>query len=242
MHDPARPSWILSLRKLLGRIRRRLFPPKSTFQAEAYSQEGEDLILQRIFAGKTDGFYADIGAHHPKRFSNTYLFYRQGWSGINVDAMPGSMDPFRRERPRDCNIEAAVGLDGGTTRTFWVFNEPALNTFDEALARTKEGGPHGHAIIGKHEIPTRTLQDIFHSYLPAGKTLDFLTIDVEGLDLEVLQSNDWERYRPHYVLVECTGTSLERLRDDDSFKFLSAKHYQVFAKTVNTVIFADGTI
>ena len=240
MTDPAPKNPLVRLRRFLGRIRRRLFVsvPPGVYTL-AYSQEGEDLILQRIFLGQTTGFYADVGAHHPTRFSNTYLFYRQGWSGINIDAMPGSMDGFRRERPRDLNIEAAVGRDTGTTRTFWVFNEPALNTFDEALARSREGGPHHHAIVGRHEVPTRALHEIFAAHLPAGTRLDFLSVDVEGLDLEVLQSNDWDRYRPAYVLAECTGVSFTELQRDPVFEFLAGMKYEIFAKTVNTVIFRD---
>src|SRR5690242_3324544 len=65
---------------------------------KSYSQEGEDRILHSIFETVADGFYVDIGAHHPKRFSNTYLFYQRGWRGINVDAMPGSMVRFKRVR------------------------------------------------------------------------------------------------------------------------------------------------
>ena len=58
---------------------------------KSYAQEGEDLILYRMIYGKIDkGFYVDVGAHHPKRFSNTYFFYRKGWRGINVEPMPGS--------------------------------------------------------------------------------------------------------------------------------------------------------
>ena len=74
----------------------------------SYSQEGEDRILQRLFENQTPGFYVDIGAHHPRRFSNTYIFYKQGWRGINVDATPGSMFLFRVFRKRDINLEIAV--------------------------------------------------------------------------------------------------------------------------------------
>ena len=237
MIEAPRQNLLTSLRRLLGRARRRLFPRPPTFHTEAYSQEGEDLILQRIFADKPNGFYVDVGAHHPMRFSNTFLFYKRGWSGLNIDAMPGSMAPFRSLRPRDHNIEAAIGQDSGTTRTFWVFNEPALNTFDEALARSKEGGPHGHAIVGKHEVPIRSLRDLFAQYLPANTAIDFLTVDVEGLDLEVLQSNDWERHRPGYVLAECTGVPLADLDEDPVYRFLAGKGYELFAKTINTAVF-----
>ena len=83
------------------------------FATKSYSQEGEDLLLRRIFEHQKNGFYVDVGAHHPFRFSNTYLLYKCGWRGINIDAMPGSMRLFRRFRARDINIECGVGLGGG---------------------------------------------------------------------------------------------------------------------------------
>jgi len=78
------------------------------YALKSYSQEGEDMILRRLFENQERGLYVDIGAYHPKKFSNTYFFYRAGWIGINVDAMPGSMKKFRSRRPRDINIEAAI--------------------------------------------------------------------------------------------------------------------------------------
>ena len=74
----------------------------------AYSQEGEDLILHRVFENQNTGFYVDVGAHHPVRFSNTYFFYLRGWSGINIDAAPGSIRKFAWKRRRDLNLEAAL--------------------------------------------------------------------------------------------------------------------------------------
>src|SRR5690554_6253894 len=78
------------------------------FSRKSYSQEGEDILLEKLFEGKNDGFYVDVGAHHPRRFSNTYLLYRRGWRGINIDAMPGSMAEFRRLRGRDINLEIPI--------------------------------------------------------------------------------------------------------------------------------------
>jgi hypothetical protein len=74
----------------------------------SYAQEGEDMVLRRIFEDQPLGFYVDVGAHHPVRFSTTYFFYRRGCRGINIDATPGSMDAFRRLRPRDINLEVAI--------------------------------------------------------------------------------------------------------------------------------------
>jgi hypothetical protein len=77
-----------SLRKLLG------YQEPEPYLNQSYSQEGEDMVLYRTFETVKEGFYVDVGAHHPDRFSNTYKFYKQGWRGINIDAMPGGMDPF----------------------------------------------------------------------------------------------------------------------------------------------------
>ena len=102
------------------------------YAIKSYSQEGTDMILRRILGNVENGFYVDVGAHHPKRFSNTFYFYKKGLSGINIDAMPGSMKLFKKARPRDINIEAAVSNEKKEL-TFYVFNELALNTFDSKL-------------------------------------------------------------------------------------------------------------
>jgi FkbM family methyltransferase len=202
----------------------------------SYSQEGEDMILRRIFEEQKCGFYVDVGAHHPRRFSNTYFFYKLGWSGINIDAMPGSMRGFSRLRPRDINIECAIGNTKQLARYF-VFNEPAFNSFDEKLSRGRNTGPYH--IVQELIIPIRPLREILKEHIPYGQAVDFLTIDVEGMDLEVLLSNDWQAYRPRYILVECFNLSLYKPIEDPIYNFLSAKNYHLFAKTVHTAIFRD---
>jgi len=100
------------------------------------------MILRCLFASKFDGFYVDVGVHHPMRFSNTFLFYKRGWSGANTDATPGSMKPFRKWRPRDINIEAAIGKER-TTMNFFEFADPAMNSFSEdfSVIRNSEQSP-----------------------------------------------------------------------------------------------------
>ncbi len=204
---------------------------------ESYAQEGEDLILQRLLDNQGQGFYVDVGAHHPKRFSNTYLLYKRGWSGINIDATPGSMRAFGRQRPRDINLEIAVA-NNPATLTFYIFDDPALNTFDEALAHDRNATT-AFRIVDQKRIPTRRLRDILAEYLPADRSIDVLSIDAEGFDFDVLQSNDWEKFRPRYVLVECLELTGWQSAADPVYQWMGEMEYIPVAKTVNTTIFQD---
>jgi len=131
-----------------------------------YSQEGEDLILDRLLEHRAEGFYVDVGAHHPVRFSNTYLFYRRGWRGINIDAMPGSMRKFERVRPHDINIECGVADNTGRL-TYYRFDEPALNTFDATEAQLKNKPPY--RLLDTLEVSVERLDSLLERHLPAGR-------------------------------------------------------------------------
>lgn len=203
----------------------------------SFSQEGEDLVLARLFGNQTkSGFFVDIGAHHPVRYSNTYYFYRRGWTGLNVDALPGTEKLFRRMRPRDVTVECGIGAKEGAL-TYFVFNEPALNTFSEQEAEKKNHPPY--RIINKVQLPIITLAQLLDRHLPKGKMIDFMTVDVEGLDHEVIASNDWNRYRPKVLLVELLDTRLEDLSNHPTAQLLQEQRYRVYAKTYNTFFFVD---
>lgn len=201
----------------------------------SYSQEGEDLVLSRFFNGKANGFYVDIGAHHPYRFSNTALFYKAGWRGINVDPLPGTKRKFDHARSRDINLEMGVSLQSGQI-PYFSFAEPALNSFDVELSRRRELA--GHRLIGVINIETKPLSKILHDYLPSGTAIDFLSVDVEGYDNQVIESNDWAAFRPKMVLVECLGGhDLQALCQTSTAKYLIGLGYLIVAKTYNTVFF-----
>jgi len=211
------------------------------YSLESYSQEGEDRILARIFEKHGKGFYVDVGALHPRRFSNTYYFYKRGWSGINIDATPGSMIAFNRERTRDINVEKAIGKEA-KEMTFFIYNEPALNTFDKELVLSREKRKNYHAanyVIEERNIRTTTLAQVLKENMPEGQKINFLSVDVEGLDLEVLQSNDWRLLRPEYILIEVLQKDFEEILQDPVYKYLDECGYKVLAKTVNTLIFED---
>lgn len=206
------------------------------YAIKSYSQEGEDMILRRIFENVENGFYVDVGAHHPKRFSNTFYFYKKGWSGINIDAMPGSMSLFNKIRPRDINIEAAVSNEKEEV-IFYIFNEVALNTFDSKLVLERTN--NDYYVVKKQKIVTKELKEILWNILPKNKKIHFMSIDVEGFDLKVVQSNNWELFRPEYLLVEHYGSNMNEIQNSDLYKFIIGKNYELYAKSVLTVFFKD---
>ena len=199
-----------------------------------YSQEGEDILLRRIFGDQIKGFYVDVGAHHPKRFSNTCYFYDRGWEGINIDALPGSMKVFQKFRPRDTNLEIAIS-EKEQNLTYYMFNEPALNGFSKSISDERKNEQyHIEATIN---VPSFPLSKILDTYLPSGQIINFLSVDVEGLDLKVLASNDWDKYRPKIILVEVLENSLNTIVNDPVYKYLIDQKYILFAKLVHTCIF-----
>lgn len=207
-----------------------LFPQRS------YAQNGEDLVLDRLLGYRNNGFYVDVGAHHPRRFSNTFLFYRRGWCGINIDAMPGSMRAFKRSRPKDINIESGVAREEGVL-TYHQFNEPALNTFDALEARVKNNPPY--RIIKKINIKVERLDSLLESHLLMGRNIDFLSVDAEGMDEDVLRSNNWEKFRPSFVLAETLRSNLLNLSECPVVSFMLSKNYIPVSKVYDTVIFSE---
>ena len=176
----------------------------------------------------------DVGAHHPVRFSNTYLFYKRGWRGINIDAMPGSMKKFHKVRPRDINIERGVAGSAGKLM-YHRFNEPALNTFDAAEAAHKNKLPY--QLVDTVEVSVERLDALLARHLPVGQQIDFLSVDVEGKDEEVLRSNDWSRFRPRIILAETLRTEMLQLGDCPVVRFLRTVGYAPVSKAYNTSFF-----
>jgi len=198
-----------------------------------YSQEGEDIILERLFGSQEKGFFVDVGAHHPTRFSNTYSLYRKGWRGINIDATPDSMTAFFHKRPNDINIEAAVS-DKTETMLFNMFKEPALNTFDSALADTYVKA--GFEQQEKRNVNTQLLKDILDKYLPSDTKIDLMNIDVEGGELNVLKSNDWKKYSPMYIIIEVLDVNFSDIMAQPVPFFLGELGYVPITKLVQSLI------
>ena len=211
------------------------------FAKIGYSQEGEDIVIDRFLNYKKSGFFIDIGAHHPIYLSNTYRFYLRGWRGINVDAMPGSMKIFNKIRPFDINIEVPVS-DKEEVLRYYIFNDPALNTFSEEEA-TKKNNLGNYRITQTIMLKTLTLERILDMHLKPGQKIDFLSIDVEGLDLKVLVSNNWKKYRPELVLIESLNKEhdINSVSTDPINLFMNQTGYHLVAKTLNTLFYKEAT-
>lgn len=211
------------------------------YSISAYSLEGEDLMLWRFLQNKPSGFYVDVGAYHPCLYSNTYFFYCHGWRGINVDATPGSMALFQKHRPQDVNIETAVSAQPGI-RKFYMFAERALNSFNEPVSLDRAS--RGHQITNTVEVASRTLADILSTHIPVGTVIDFLNVDVEGVELDVLQSNDWDAFRPLYIVVEISafgkmnGLNVHEIFTSEVGRYMQTKGYQLVAKAFDSAIFS----
>lgn len=207
------------------------------YARKSYSQEGEDLILTRIFELNTTGFYVDVGAHHPQRFSNTHLFYQRGWSGINIEPNSETIGLFKKYRPRDINLELGISDEDGCL-TYYIFNDPALNCFDEGLATSRERQTD-YYIVGTKEVKMHRLGSVLQEYLPQDVHIDFMSIDAEGHDLHVIKSNDWTLYRPSCVVVEVLASGIKAVTNSHIDRYLESVGYEPFAKSVNSVFYFD---
>jgi FkbM family methyltransferase len=175
-----------------------------------FSQHGEDAFLARYFGPDYTGTYVDIGASHPFRISNTYALYRRGWSGITVDPIPSFATLHKRWRPRDRFVGVGVGREAGNLKYFEV-TPSVLSSFDEAKIRAMVATGEV-TIAAEYDVKVRTPHEIFD--LLGKADFDLLSVDVEGLDLEIMTSIDFTRYNPRLICVEVnTDEEHERMRD-----------------------------
>ena len=208
------------------------------YAQRSYAQEGEDLLLERILGKQGKGFYVDVGAHHPVRFSNTFLFYKRGWRGINIEPNPRLAELLKRYRPNDINLELGISERSGEL-SYWMFDEPALNSFDRELSAKRDQETE-YSLIGTRKVKVARLDKVLEEHLLPDIAIDFMSIDTEGHDLSVLRSNDWERFRPKWLLVESIAQESPGNMQSEQHHFLQQHSYDLYAKTLNTYIYKDN--
>jgi hypothetical protein len=173
----------------------------------SFSQFGEDLVIEELLGrmGISHGFYVDVGAFDPVIGSNTLLLFKGGWSGINIDVDEQKMERFRRARPRDWNLACGVSRFAGRKQ----FARYPAASMTRLITQTDRCSVLGDLPFESFEADTRPLQAILEDSPFHGRHIDFLNIDCEGNDLEVLQSLDLAAYRPRLLAVEAIDLSAQ---------------------------------
>jgi FkbM family methyltransferase len=164
----------------------------------SYAQNGEDVLLNRAFRGRATGFYVDVGANDPVVHSVTKHFYDLGWRGVNVEPHREMFGRLCRDRPGDVSLNLGVSNREGEL-TYHESRLTGLSTFSsgEAAHLVARG-----ARLIERQVPVTTLARVCEQHVRT--TIDFMSIDVEGLEHQVIEGGDWSRWRPRVVLVEAT--------------------------------------
>jgi FkbM family methyltransferase len=163
----------------------------------SYAQNFEDVMLARAFPGAT-GFYVDVGANDPDIDNVSRVFYERGWSGINIEPLSANSEELRKKRPRDINLEIAVGEKEGEITFYEIGKWHGYSTTDPTIA--KQHRADGLEVV-EHKVPVRKLAAVLDEHA-ARRAIDFLKIDVEGTELSVLRGADLRRHRPKIIVLE----------------------------------------
>ena len=200
-------------------IKHKIFIPR-----KSYAHSEEDLFILKKFKNKK-GFYVDVGCHHPTRLNNCHLLYKNGWNGINIDISEFSIRLFDIVRRKDININLAVSLKQKKVRFYY----DKLMSLYISLNKRKE-------LNRFREIESDTLTSIIDKTKYFNKKIDFLSIDAEGKDFEVLRSLNFKKYDPKYICIEIYSDKIVSfdIKKNEVYKFLIKKNYiMLFNKREN---------
>ena len=183
---------------------------------QSFSQFGEDLLLWEYFRKRPQGFFVEVGANHPTKYSQTWLFERQGWKGILVEPLAAKSDLLRRERPGSRVFQAAMGAPEQRGRARF-----SVAAGDDMLSGLMMND--GVDIEAVEEVEVKTLDDVLAE--AGNPKLDLVSIDVEGVELQVLRGFDLERHRPAVLLIE------DHLKNLDVHRFIARHGYRLVKRT-----------
>lgn len=212
-----------------------LLPPGASY---FYAQQAEDVVLLKILVGVLRLYpttYLDVGAHHPVRSNNTYLLYEQDCQGVLVEPNPSLWEILTKVRPRDILIRGGIGIDGKDSEAdyYVIGGDGQLNTFSKEVADRYAARADGrHSIQKVLRLPLVDINRVMHEHW--GEAPNLLSIDTEGLELPILRSIAWKRYRPAVVCAETTGEARQPILD-----FMAAQDYDVRGGTFVNTIFID---
>ena len=197
-----------------------------------YSQSKEDIFVLKFFKFKTKGLYVDVGCHHPSRINNTFLLYKHGWKGINIDMSKISIELFNRVRAKDTNIHSAISCKNKIIN-YYTNKELFLSA---SLIQKK--GNEKFKLVKK--IKSQTLTQVLDKSKYKNSKIDFLSIDAEGADYDVLKSLNFKRYKPKIICIEIWKEQIKdsNIKDCKIYKFLTKKNYKLVKKLADNYIFS----
>ncbi len=218
-------------------------PPHGLEGVESFAQCGEDLAVAFALGYLQTGSrltYLDVGAHDPVRYSNTYYFYRKGHRGVLVEPNRTLCDRLRRKRPGDTVLEAGIGPGGASRADYYVMSHDGLNTFSKQEAEHRIRGSGGSVAI-REVVPTPLLDinEVMAGHLGVRPT--FLSIDTEGMDLAILRSIDYARFRPPIICAETLMPDSRKLRTE-ILEFLATRGYAPRGGSLVNTIFVDTNL
>jgi len=210
-----------------------LFRSKILIKRKTYSFEFEDVHIVKYFKSVKKGFYVDIGAYNPIRGSNTYLLYKKGWSGINIDADENSIKMFNILRRKDYNFNYAISSSKKKeVKLFYEKNSSVIKTIVPKFR---------NLTLKKFKIKkvkVSTFSNLIKKTIFYKKRIDFLNIDCEGSDLDVLKSVDIKIYKPRIICIEINVLLEKSIKKSKIYKYLIKNNYTLKKKFNNSNIFS----
>ena len=201
-----------------------IFNRKIKYKKISYSFNAVDLIIDYIFKDKDIGTYVDVGAQHPISNNNTYLLFKRGWNGINIDLDRKNIDLFNLSRPNDINLNYAISDKEGETDFYFYHESSPINTLNKKVKEYQKA-----KISEIKKIKTFTLNNVFKK-INFDKNIDYLNIDVEGYEDKVLSGFDINKYKPSVVSVEYLDLKMKKLefKNNNLDNLLNSNIYKYF--------------
>ena len=197
---------------------------KFKYQKKSYSFNGVDLIIDYIFKSKKNGFYLDVGSQHPISNNNTYILFKKGWRGINIDLDKKNIDLFNIVRPKDINLNYAISDIEKEVDLFYYHESSPINTLSKNVSDFQK------AKVSKvKKVQTKILNNILLE-INLEDRIDYMNIDVEGYEEQVLKGFDIKKYKPYVVSIEYLDLKMNKLefRNNDINNLLNSNLYKFF--------------
>jgi len=206
-----------------------LYRRKYKYKKISYSLNAVDLIIDYIFKNKNNGFYLDVGSQHPISNNNTYLLFKRGWCGINIDLDKKNIDLFNTARPNDINLNLAISSDVAEKKLYFYHDKSPINTLDKVVSDFQT------ATIKEIKTIKTTTLDITLQSLKLNNKIDYMNLDIEGHEMEIFKAFDLSLYKPSVISVEFLdlnmkylefkNNDLQRIVNSDLYKHLHNNNY-----------------